>query len=78
MLKQGKDTPVPSAEALLAFFAMTLLGVLAGLLIFHAVPPTNHDMIVFILGTISGAITIGGIKKVADNITKPVVKVDAE
>ena len=58
-----------SGQTILAFLAMLILGVLSMCLIWHAVPQQNQQLVTFITGAISGAITVGGGKVVADNLT---------
>ena len=58
-----------SAEAVLAFVALVLIGVLVIVLVFHAVPQENQQLVTFVLGALSGALTVGGAKKVADKVS---------
>ena len=57
--------PNPEPQAVLATLAMLILGVLAITMLFVAVPGGNHDFLVFILGAISGAITVGSANKIS-------------
>lgn len=61
--------PNPDPQAVLATLAMLILGALAIGMMFVAVPATNHDYLVFILGAISGAITVGGASKLVSSVT---------
>jgi len=58
-----------SAEAVLAFVALVLIGVLGMMLVFHTVPQENQQLVTFVLGALSGALTVGGAKKVADKVS---------
>jgi len=59
----------PSATTISTWFALAILAVLAFLLVFFSVPLSNKELITFVLGAISGALTMGGTSKVADKIT---------
>lgn len=59
----------PSADTVSAWIALLVLAVLAFLLVFNPVPLSNKELITFVLGAISGALTMGGGRKVADKIT---------
>ena len=59
----------PEPQAVLATLAMLILGVLAITMLFVAVPGGNHDFLVFILGAISGAITVGSGAKISASTT---------
>jgi len=52
----------------LTVFAMLIIGALAGLLVFHAVPAENKELVTFALGALSGALTVGGGPKLAERI----------
>ena len=56
-------------SALLPLIAMSILGVLAFLLVFHAVPASNRDFLIYILGALSGALTVAAGNKVADTLS---------
>lgn len=56
---------MPSGQTFLAGAALAFLGALAVMMSWHKVPSENHDFIVFILGTLAGAITVGGANKMA-------------
>ncbi len=58
-----------NAQTLLAGLAMIFVGAMGLLMIWHSVPPANHDFLVFILGALSGALTVGGANKIADRVT---------
>lgn len=60
---------MPSAESILAGIAIVLIGCMGFALIFHAVPPANQQLVTFVLGALSGALTVGAGKKVADKVT---------
>lgn len=55
----------PPAQTILASIAMIILGTLAVMMVWHAVPAANHDFLVFILGALSGALTVGGASRIA-------------
>jgi hypothetical protein len=57
---------IPQAQTVLALLALLMTGVLAGLLVFHAVPAENKELVTFALGALSGALTVGGASKLAD------------
>ena len=59
----------PSAQAILSGISLVGLLALGVMLVFIAVPNSNHDMLVYILGALSGAITVAGGGKIADKIT---------
>jgi hypothetical protein len=54
-----------STQTLLSVLAMIALGVLGGLLVYQAVPPTNVQLLTFILGAIAGAVTGGAAVRAA-------------
>lgn len=56
---------LPSSSTILAGLALGFLGLLAGFMVFQKVPTENHDFIVFILGALAGAITVGAPKVTA-------------
>jgi len=60
---------LPSAQAFLAGAALFIMGALALIMAFHPVPQINHDYLIFILGGLAGALTVGGGAKLADKIT---------
>jgi hypothetical protein len=62
---------IPQAQTVLALLAMMIIGVLAGLLVFHAVPAENKELITFALGALSGALTVGGASKLAERAPPP-------
>jgi hypothetical protein len=62
---------IPQAQTVLALLAMVIIGVLAGLLVFHAVPAENKELITFALGALSGALTVGGASKLAERAPRP-------
>lgn len=57
----------PPSQSVLAGIAMLILGGLSFLMVFFAVPAANHDFLVFILGALSGALTVGGAAKIASS-----------
>jgi hypothetical protein len=59
---------MPQAQTILAALAMLIIGVLAGVLTFHAVPAGNKELVTFALGALSGALTVGGGAKLAEKI----------
>ena len=59
---------IPQAQTVLTLLAMLIIGVLAGLLVFHAVPAENKELVTFALGALSGALTLGGAPKLAERI----------
>jgi outer membrane lipoprotein SlyB len=54
-----------STQTVLSVLAMIALGVLGGLLVYHAVPQANVQLLTFILGAIAGAVTGGAAVKAA-------------
>lgn len=48
-----------TAQSLLAGFALFIMGTFGGALIFHAVPQENRELMIYILGAVSGALTVG-------------------
>jgi len=59
-------------EKLLPVMALAILGLLVGMLVFHAVPRENQQIVTFIAGAISGAITVGGGSRVAGRLNQTV------
>ena len=59
---------IPQAQTALTLLAMLIIGVLAGLLVFHAAPAENKELVTFALGALSGALTVGGGPKLAERI----------
>jgi hypothetical protein len=49
--------------------ALLILGGLAFCFAFFGVPKENHDFIIYVLGALSGALTVGSGRKLADKIT---------
>ena len=62
---------IPQAQTVLALLAMAIIGVLAALLVFHAVPAENKELITFALGALSGALTVGGASKLSERTPAP-------
>ena len=58
----------PQAQALLAGLALLMLGLLAGCLVFVAVPEGNQQLVTFALGALAGATTIGGAGRIAGSL----------
>lgn len=56
-------TPSADAQTGLAFFAMCIVGVLAGLFVFFKIPADNKELLTFALGALAGALTVGGVNK---------------
>lgn len=54
---------------LLPGMALIIMGILAGLLIFFPVPAENKEILIFVSGALSGALTMGGAAKIADKIS---------
>jgi hypothetical protein len=55
--------PDSNGQFILAAVALGILGALAVALVFRTVPQANHDYLVFILGTVAGAVsTSAGMK----------------
>ena len=50
----------PQAHTLLAGVALVMLGLLAGCMVFVAVPQGNQQLVTFALGALAGATTLGG------------------
>ena len=59
---------IPQAQTLLTLLAMLIIGALAVLLVFQAVPAENKELVTFALGALSGALTVGGGSKLAERI----------
>ena len=55
----------PQAHTLLAGVALVMLGLLAGCMVFVAVPQGNQQLVTFALGALAGATTLGGAGRVA-------------
>ena len=62
---------IPQAQTVLALLAMAIIGVLAALLVFRAVPAENKELITFALGALSGALTVGGASKLSERLPRP-------
>jgi hypothetical protein len=60
-----------SAQIVLSILAMIALGLLGGLLVYHAVPAANVQLLTFILGAIAGAVTGGAAVKATDSRKGP-------
>lgn len=56
------------AQTLLSAAALAALGVLGGCLVFHAVPQGNQQLVTFVLGALSGAVTLGGGQAVTNKL----------
>jgi hypothetical protein len=63
-------------EKLLPIMALSILGVLAGLLVFFTVPRENQQIVTFIAGAISGAITVAGSRAAASRLNQTVTTPD--
>ena len=50
----------PQAQTVLAGVALLMLGLLAGCMVFVAVPQGNQQLVTFALGALAGATTVGG------------------
>jgi hypothetical protein len=61
---------IPAAQSVLAGLALVILGVLGVCLIFHAIPADNKEALTFLLGAISGALTVAGGQKVVAALTQ--------
>jgi hypothetical protein len=59
----------PTMQELLAGLALVILGALAGAMMVMPIPSVNATSLTFILGALSGALTVTGGAKVADKIT---------
>lgn len=57
-----------NAQLLLSAAALAALGLLGGCLVFHAVPQGNQQLVTFVLGALSGAVTTGGGAAVAGKL----------
>ena len=51
--------------------ALAILGVLACMLTFHAVPQENRELLSMIVGAIAGALTMGGAGAAVKALAKP-------
>lgn len=60
-------TPPADAQTGLAFLAMCIVGVLAGLFVFFKIPADNKELLTFALGALAGALTVGGVNKAQTN-----------
>jgi len=58
-------------QAILAGLALVMLGLLAGCLVFVAVPQGNQQLVTFALGALAGATTLGGAGHLAGAIKSP-------
>jgi hypothetical protein len=56
-----------NAHNILSGAALVIIGLLALLLVFFEVPQPNKDLIIYALGALSGALTVGGVK-LADKV----------
>lgn len=65
-------------EKLLPVMALTILGGLAFVLVFHAVPRENQQLVTFIAGAISGAITVAGGQRLASRLNQTVTTPDGD
>lgn len=61
-----------SAQSVLAGIALVGLIGLSFVFAFVTVPKENHDFMIYVLGTLSGALTVGGVVKAADKITNSI------
>lgn len=59
----------PSGQTTLAILAMIGMVGIGGALIFEAVPASNHDYFLIILGALAGALTASGVNKPASTKT---------
>lgn len=59
---------LPQAQTVLAGIAMMILGVMGIIMEFFRVPEGNNDHITYVLGALSGALTVGGVSKVAQAV----------
>lgn len=60
-----------SAETVLAGLALVGLIGLSAAFVFHPVPHENHDFLIFSLGALAGAITVGGSRAAGAALTPP-------
>lgn len=58
-----------TAQELLAGFALLILGGLAGGMLFVPIPAANATSLTFVLGALSGALTVSGGQKIAAALT---------
>lgn len=65
-------------EKLLPVMALTILGGLAFVLVFHAVPRENQQLVTFIAGAISGAITVAGSQRLASRLNQTVTTANGD
>jgi hypothetical protein len=63
--------PRLTATEFIALVALVIVGALAHSMLYVAVPSQNHDFMVFVLGALSGALTVGAGIKSSENHTKP-------
>ena len=59
------------AQTLLAGVALVMLGLLAGCMVFVAVPQGNQQLVTFALGALAGAATVGGAGHLAGALRPP-------
>lgn len=62
--------PDSNGPFILAALALGIMGALAIALVFWTVPASNHDYLVFILGTIAGAVSTGAGVKLGQALKK--------
>jgi hypothetical protein len=65
-------------EKILPVMALAILGLLAVLLVFHTVPRENQQIVTFIAGAISGAITVAGGQRIAGRLNQTVSTPEGE
>ncbi|HKT54738.1 MAG TPA: hypothetical protein VJP88_09820 [Caulobacteraceae bacterium] len=62
--------PDSNGQFILAAVALAILGALAIALVFRTVPASNHDYLVFILGTVAGAVSTSAGVKIGQTLKK--------
>lgn len=65
-------------DKILPVLALSILGVLAVLLVFFSVPRENQQIVTFIAGAISGAITVAGGRVAASRLNQTVTTPDGD
>jgi hypothetical protein len=65
-------------EKILPVMALGILGILAVLLVFFTVPRENQQIVTFIAGAISGAITVAGGQRLASRLNQTVTTPDGD
>jgi hypothetical protein len=76
--EKGSDMNDIHIEKILPVMALGILGILAVLLVFFTVPRENQQIVTFIAGAISGAITVAGGQRLASRLNQTVTTPDGD